>query len=332
MLTRFTLLSTIVVAALSAVPAAAELPLAYSVAPPCSQRPGVRAVRSDLIQLGEVTASLSAQSTRENGSCVQAAALWVTLRGVSQQFELRDAPQNTFAIVDIAPDSSAILLSSTATLHKPDDYRSPQMAVLALPDGAVKWTPVTDVLGFKGCDALLEPEGFLDAGHILIDAVPPASAHGHASCIAKPSFYSFDALHHTVKLSATIGIRRFAQSVAPPLQSCKSDPDVVAACYTKRARLSLTEKGDGLLLWPVGEKRLLSVEDDMLPGDLLARVSPSMRVYATMVICPLTVEQPRSRPHICVDAATNLHTEAVPAKVHADVSGPAPAGVTGESH
>lgn len=295
-------------------------PLAYAVAPPCSKRPGVRAVRSDLLQLGDVTVSLSAQAAREGKSCLQSAALWVTRKGISQQFELRDAARSTFAILDIAPDVSTILLSAAATFPNPEDDHSTRMAVLSLTDDAIKWVSVANLLTYKDCDAALEPQGFLDATHILIAALPLTSFHPHASCLSKPTFFSFDVVHHNLKAAPFNSVRRFAQPVAGPVQSCKSDPDVVAGCYTKRARLSMSNNGESLFIWPVGERRLLTVEDGMLPGNLLSEVAPNTRVYATMVICPLTVEKARSRPHICIDSAINLHPEPVPARVRPALS------------
>lgn len=284
-------------------------PAAFVTAPPCSRRPGVRAIRSDLIQFGAVTASLSAQAAREGQSCLQTAALWVTRKNISQQYELRDAAVNTFAILDIAPDSDNILLSSVPAAPNPDADHSAQFTVLSLPDGSLKWTPIADVLGLKNCAASFEPQGFIDATHVSIAARPVPSTLKHPSCTTKTLYFDYDLTTRAVKQSSTPAIRRFAQSVAGPIHSCKSDPDVIAACYTARARLAVSPKGDGMKIWPVGGTHLMSVDKGMLPGNLSSEVGPNMRVYATMVICPLTVERGGPSRYVCVDAATDFHPD-----------------------
>ena len=284
-------------------------PLAYSNAPLCSKRPGVRAVRSDLVQMAGITASLSEQATRDQGICTRTAALWVNEGEVSQQFDLPDAASRSFAIQDIAPDASSILLSSTAAFPKPDDHHSSELAIIWLKDGIVKWSPAGKLLGLGQCDASFEPQGFLDPRHVAIVVVPPTGAHPHSSCPTEPETYSLDLATHTARISSEVSVRRLAQTVSGPVLSCKADPDVVAGCYTARARLEYAPGGQGLLVWPVGTRHNFSVEEGMLPGDLLSKISPSMRVYATMLICPLTVENPGPRAQICIDSASDFRPD-----------------------
>jgi hypothetical protein len=289
------------------------MPLAYSSAPRCSQRPGVRSIRSDLVQYGDVTASISSQAAQDHGSCVKSAALWVTEKDTSQQFELPDAAANTFAILDVAPDFSSVLLSSVATLPNDKEDRSSRIALVPLREGAPKWMPLTEILGFHGCDAALNPQGFADATHVIIAASPPPSTKRRPTCTPKLTFFSFDLITHGVKQVSPRLVKRFAQPVAGPVHSCKTDPDVVGACYTSRGRLALSGHDQSMTLWPLHSGHYLTVEDDMLPVNLSSKVASDMRVYATMVICPLLVEHTGShpRPHVCIDAATDFRPDPI---------------------
>jgi hypothetical protein len=298
----------------ASVPAASQTllpPLAHSNSPLCSKRPGVRAVRSDLVQMGSLTASLSEQATRDQGVCTQTAALWVNQNGVSQQFDLPDAATRSIAIQDIAPDASSILLSSATAIPTRGNDNSAELAIVSLKDGAVRWSPIATLLGLSKCDATFEPQGFLDATHINIIVMPPIGSHPHWSCGPEPISYSLDLTTRRARSSADVVVHRFARAVSGPVRSCQADPDVVAACYTTRARLELDPRGDGLLLWPVGARHNFSVEEGMLPSDLLSKISPSMRVYATMLICPLTMEYQSPRDHICIDSARDFRPDAI---------------------
>ena len=298
-------------------------PLAYGSAPPCAQKPGIRALRSEMVEYRDVTASISAQAAKEGNSCVQSAALWVTQKGVSQQFDLRDAAANRFAIVDVAPDSSAILLSSETLFRQPElgqpknrtELAKAQIGLISLGDGSSKWISVAAALGFRDCDATAEPQGFLDDRTVVIAVGLPRSGSGGAACVNKPAFYSVDIETRRAKLLAGYdGVSRQAKAVSGPLQSCKTDPDVAGACRTTRARLALSGKGDGMVVWTLGSAHYMAVEEQMVPEGLRSQVTPEMRVYATMVICPLTVPERRPRPYVCIDSAVDLKPDPVVAK------------------
>ena len=303
------------------------MPLAQTIAPPCSKHSGVRSTRSDVVALAQVTASISAQATREGESCIQSAALWVTQKGVSQQFELPDAGAKNLAIWDVAPDASAVLLSS----YQPGADDSWQLAVVPLADGTVKWTPPGELLGFHNCGAELQPQGFLDPRHIVIAASPQKFAHALPDCVTKATLFSAETDRHQAKIIAPATISRLAAAISGSFQSCQSDPDVVGACYRTRARLALTKDGNGMTLWPVGSGHFLSVQEDMVPEELRAQVSADQRIYATMLICPISPE--RSGPHrICIDSATDLKPDPINSRNLRSASTRHPIIVTAESH
>ena len=288
-------------------------PLASAVALPCSIRPGVRSIQSGLVQFGDVTASLSAQSTREKEVCTQSAALWVTQNGVSQQFDLPDAKARVFNIVDVAPDGSAILLSAVTTLPNGQGYAT-EVGVVSLADGAFKWTSVSDMLGFNNCDAAYKPQGFADARHIVIAAAPTLLPHRFANCTPDTQLYSVDLDLPRVKPLRSVGVNRVAKAVSGPAsgprQACKTDPDVVGACYSTRGRLALGS-GEDLLVWTLGSAHYMAAEEQMVPVVLRAGLTHAMRVYATMVLCPMVVEHREKRQYVCVDSATDLRPDPV---------------------
>jgi hypothetical protein len=276
-------------------------PLASSSAVPCSKRAGTRATRSDLVQLGNVTVSLGEQASREGNSCMYSAALWITQNDVSQQVDLPGAEKNAFSIIDVAPDASSILLAAR-------NGPSTQLAVFKLPDGALKWMPTTEWLGLRNCDAAFEPQGYLDTRHIVLAA---ASRSSSPACEASADLYSVDLDTHRTTAIAYSGLKRVARSVSGPIHSCKSDPDVVQACYRARARLGLSSDGPGLSLWTIGSNHLLAVDEDMVPSDLRLEVTPQRRVYASMLICPMALPPSGRRAHVCVDSASDFRPDPV---------------------
>jgi hypothetical protein len=312
-------------------------PLASAAALPCSVRPGVRSIQSGLVQFGDVTASLSAQSTRQNtrekNACTQSAALWVTQNGVSQQFDLPDAKSRVFNIVDVAPDASAILISAVTTLPNGQGY-STEVGVVSLADGVFRWTLVSDMLGFQNCDAAYKPQGFSDAKHIVVAAAPALPPHRYANCTPETQFYLVDLDLPRVKPLRSIGLHRLATAASGPAggtrQACKTDPDVVGACYSTRARLALGT-GEDLLVWPIGSPHFMAAEEQMVPGVLRSELTHAMRVYATMVLCPMQVEHREKRQYVCVESATDLRPDPIsPNNITTVVLGPSP--TAGDPH
>lgn len=286
-------------------------PLAHGSAVPCSIQPGIRATRSDLVQLGDVSVSISEQASREGAACIQSAALWVTKNGVSRQIELRKADTNSFFIVDIAPDSSAILLSSR-------EREAVRLAVIPLTadasqfsQTALKWMSVSDWVGGKNCDNAFETQGFIDRKHIVFASAPDSPFSRR--CNSGADAYSVDVDTHRAKPLNFGGVNRAAKVLSGSVHSCKSDPDVVGACYTTRARLALAgeRNGEGMLLWPVGTDHLLAVDEDLIPADLRAEITPATRLYATMLICPMAGEHHSSRPLVCVESAADPRPEPI---------------------
>jgi hypothetical protein len=55
----------------------------------------------------------------------------------------------------------------------------------------------------------------------------------------------------------------------------------------------------------------MAVPDGMVPEDLSSKVSSAMRVYATMLICPVRTQMRGARQVVCVDSASDLKPDPV---------------------
>ncbi len=289
-------------------------PLATSDVPPCSIRRGVRATRSSLIELNNLSASISSQAVREGTACSQSSALGVTVQNVSEEFELPDPAASTFAIQDIAANGSAILLTAWPKVQNSQGGLSIQMAVVPVSDGSIKWTAVSQLLQFPDCDVTFQPQGFLDPQHVLIAVVPGNAPHEKAGCTDKVLFYSLESDGHRIQPYDGPGLNRMAHPSSGALESCKTDPDLAGGCYTARARLAVDDDDEGMSLWPVGGAHYLSVEQELIPQALSAQVSRSMRIYATMMICPMVAEPPTSRARACIESASGFKADPITPK------------------
>jgi hypothetical protein len=314
--------------ALSSVALAADGPgwLATRAAPPCSTNVGVRASRSELVQFGSISASISAQSTREEtGECTQSVSLWMTGNGVSHQFELSGAAEYVFSIVDFAPDASSILLFREKAFAAPGEDTGPEAALLAFGDAGPKWQPVMQFAGWKPCAGFLEPQGFLSPRAILFKANPPVAPSGglHA-CVQQSRFVSLDvATRKLLLLPGSVVVRRNGRVAGGPLLSCQSDPDLAGACYRMRGRVSVADGSGGMRVWQVGTPKVMDLAEGMLPDELAEQVTPAMRVYANMLVCPVRGNGLKAPATVCIESAGDFRLEAAGAQA-AGTSGTAP--------
>jgi hypothetical protein len=310
---------------LSSVTLAADAPgwLATRAAPPCSTKVGVRASRSELVQFGSISASIAAQSSREEtGECTQSASLWMTGNGVSHQFELSGAAAYVFSIVDFAPDASAILLFREKAFAAPGEDTAPEAALLAFGDAGPRWQPVMQFAGWKPCAGILEPQGFLSPRAILFRASPPAAPAALHACVQQTRFVSLDlATRKLALLPASTVVRRNGRLAGGPLLSCQSDPDLVGACYRMRGRVSVSSDGVGMRVWQVGTAKVMDLAEGMLPDELAEQVTPAMRVYANMLVCPVHANGPKAPDTVCIESAGDFRLEAAGAQVTGTAGG-----------
>ena len=89
---------------------------------------------------------------------------------------------------------------------------------------------------------------------------------------------------------------------------CKGNTTIVGECVMLHGRLHLSADA-GILLWPVGTKRLMGVtgERDMPPEiypifdhDLTAVV------FGDFEVCPFTKDRPGYRQFVCIETASHV--------------------------
>ena len=288
--------------------------LASRSAPPCSIKPGVRSSRSDLVQFGGISASISAQSTRdESNACEQTASVWVTKGGVSMQVNLPDAANNTFSIIDFAPDASLILLHKTKTFALPGEDAGDEISLLSPESSALRWVSTRQLIGLGNCSTLVEPEGFLGPRQLVFLTIPSVvAAKGVPSCADRPKMLALDLTTRKVfEPPATITMIKNGHRLAGPLLSCQTDPDLAGACYSIRGRVGLGSNGISMRLWQVGTDKMMNLGEGLLPDELSSLVTPGTRVYANMIVCPLASGVPRVMPTVCIESAGNYQREKV---------------------
>jgi hypothetical protein len=310
--------------------------LASRSAPPCSVKPGVRSSRSDLVEFGGISASISAQSTRdESNGCEQTASVWVTKSGVSMQVNLPDADTNTFSIIDFAPDASLILLHKTKTFALPGEDSGDEISLLSPESSALRWVSTRQLIGLGNCSTLVEPEGFLGPRQLVFLTSPSVVApKGLPSCADRPKLLALDlATRKVFEPPPAISMIKNGHRLGGPLLSCQTDPDLAGACYSIRGRVGLGSNGISMRLWQVGTEKVMNLGEGMLPDELSSLVTPETRVYANMIVCPLASNIPRVMPTVCIESASNLQREKVTTR-QAAVKPPAKAGATdqGASH
>jgi len=89
-------------------------------------------------------------------------------------------------------------------------------------------------------------------------------------------------------------------------QSCKSDPKVVASCFTVHGKMYNANGGSVARIWKIGTKRVLGVTRE-LPKSLDGYMGDFDDVlYGDFLVCPYTEEKAGVMQLVCVESATNV--------------------------
>ena len=97
---------------------------------------------------------------------------------------------------------------------------------------------------------------------------------------------------------AVIAALLSSASVCHGTPQCKSNPKVVAACYTIHGRAQFGSGTPTLRNWPNGTKRMLGVtagphaddaEDPICPKEML--IDPNQVLFGDFEVCPFTPER-----------------------------------------
>ena len=97
---------------------------------------------------------------------------------------------------------------------------------------------------------------------------------------------------------------------------CKSNPQLVAACFTVHGRLSAYNGTPSLRIWPIGTHRLLGVLKDedpvVIPESIRNEVGFEKDIYGDFVVCPFTQSKPGQMQFVCVEAVSNVRVQRRP--------------------
>jgi hypothetical protein len=105
-------------------------------------------------------------------------------------------------------------------------------------------------------------------------------------------------------LSGHTGQRRI-----DPKTGCRTNPEIVSACFTIHARVFMSNGTPSIRMWPVGTKRILGVlpsEAEIMPDVVRRNVNWTTRVYGDYEVCPFTPEKVGEMRFVCIESASNL--------------------------
>ena len=280
--------------------------LASGGVPPCSKHNGSREFHSSVARDDGVSAFIVGVSRRNASGCRQSAEIRIEHAGETKSYVLPDADHQDFAIVDFSPDGSKLFIA--------DDNRGLQIAAMPISTGELRWQNVWDLLGWKDCDAIVEPLGFTPDGKLAMRSRPSVlSPPRRTNCVAATQLY---ALHEQSRMptpiSNAVSIKRYGKVARSPSQGCQSDPDLVGACFTVHGRLSAWNGNPAFRIWGVGTKRYFGIterpfpppENVVIPQSLDGKLDWDVEAYGDFLLCPFTVEKPGHMQMVCVESAS----------------------------
>lgn len=283
--------------------------LAYGGAPECPEHAGSRTYHSETASMSGVTVQIVGTTTREQGkSCTYGAEI-VYSGKISRTVQLPDPGKRQFEIVDFSADGKNLLLADEKSMDPPYfAFRDVDVATVEMSNGRAHWVNAWDIFGWHGCDATVEPQGFTEEGHIIIRARPSTWVDsGRPNCVSNVGLYQTDIADTTVRLPDDTKISRFGKHISEATQACKTDPDIIDACFTVRGRLSLWNGSPSLRIWRVGTNRILGVQDDdPLPESLAKQMDWGIEAWGDFDVCPFTKERPGVMQMICVESAQHV--------------------------
>ncbi len=307
----------ILVFALPAETYAQQPPLASGGAPTCSQKMGRRRFRSTTAWDAGSVAFITASALRNRNGCYSDAEIQLEYGTKAKTIALPDAARQDFAIVDFSPDGKQLLVSAATREKNPDpQFRYLQIASLPISSSQIRWRNVWDVLGWKDCDATVEPLGFTSDGKIALRARPSVMASSRRPhCVSSPRLYAIDPESAAASsIAASARITRYGKVVSSASQTCKSDPDLVGKCFAVQGKMSAWNGNPTFRISPTGTNRILGVTDapfppsqpQLLPESLAGKVTMDANATGDFFVCPFTAEKSGHMQMVCVESATNL--------------------------
>jgi hypothetical protein len=173
----------------------------------------------------------------------------------------------------------------------------------------IHWRNAWDLFGWKGCDAMVEAQGFLPDGRVAIrNRKSVIAAQPHPNCVNDVGLYAADLeLTTTTRLPDATTVKRYGRMLKPSFQACSSDPDLVGSCFRVHGRIAAYNGTPTLRIWRIGTDRLLGVDDDIpVPEPLSRQLDWDVNAYADFEVCPFTVEREGEMQRVCVESAEHI--------------------------
>lgn len=283
--------------------------LSYGGAPECPEHVGSRIYRSGIARLSNTTVFITGTATHETSGCQATADVQVDRAGKSSHFKLSARSESDFSIIDFSPDGKSVLLAHDYNEDEYRQYREVSVGLMSLADGNIEWHNAWDLFRWKDCDAMVEPQGFLSDGRIVIRARQTVIVgHTHPNCVNDIGLYALDLRGNLpVRLPDSTKVSRYGKLERPAFQACESDPDIVGACLRIHGRIAAYNGTPTLRIWRIGTDRLLGVDDDIpVPEPLNRQLNWDVNVYADFEICPFTPEREGEMRRVCIESAEHI--------------------------
>jgi hypothetical protein len=285
--------------------------LADGGAPECPDHVGSRTNYSPVVSNGSTQIQIVGASRRTQDKGCQYKAELLLSGKVNQRLPLTFATAKDvgYEVADFSPDGESILFVANYAQEPPDlDFRDVSLAIMPLDRGRISFVNAWNVFGWKQCDATVEPQGFTTDGRALILVRPPTwQGHERPACVNDWGLYATDLKNPPVRLPDDSKVSRFGKVITEEIQACKTDPDIVSACFKIHGRLSAYNGGPSLRMWRVGTKRMLGILDEFpLPQDFPDTNLWDQEAWGDFEVCPFTQEKPGYMQMVCVESAKNM--------------------------
>jgi hypothetical protein len=97
-------------------------------------------------------------------------------------------------------------------------------------------------------------------------------------------------------------------STTEPTRTCKTNPNLVAACFRVHGRLGWYNGAPSGRIWIIGTKRMLGLHDDWIPANMESRSGPDFdrEVFGDFDVCPFTKETAGEMQMVCIESASHI--------------------------
>ena len=283
--------------------------LAYGAAPDCSEHVGDRISYSATVRMKAVSASIVGTAKRgSDRECSRHAEL-VLSGHVERTIPLSMPHRAGYEIADFNPSGQTLLLLAENDLEPPyDQTRNVEVAIVDVIHPQIQLINTWDVFGWGKCNATVEPQGFTPDGRVLLLARPSTHwSEARNDCVSDWGLYATDLKSKPVRLPDGTKVPRFAKVTSYEHRACKSDPDIMEACFTIHGRLNVWNGSPSLRIWPVGTRRIMGVLDEYpLPGELDDYDLLNGAAWGDFEVCPFTKDRQGWMRMVCVESASKV--------------------------